>query len=238
MRNIQFFIFIHGAWHASWCWERIAIHLRSLGHHVLTPDLPGHGSKIRPATSVKFCDYVSSIIDLIKQQPQQVILIGHSMAGLVISQIAEIIPNHIRELVFVAGYIPKDTESLLSIAERCKSEAVSPLLIIDQVKQEIRLKHTSELANTFFNCCNQKDTQYAMKKLQPQPMQPFTEQIRVGKHFNRIPKRSLVCRYDRALVLNDQLNMSQVVTDKIILLDADHSAYYSAEHDIIKALLT
>lgn len=238
MRNSQTFILIHGAWHASWCWARIATHLRERGQHVLTPDLPGHGFNKRPAKTVKFGDYSNCIMDLIKQQPEPVTLVGHSMAGLIISQIAEILPEHIRELVFIAGYIPKDKQSLLSIVEHSELPGVSSLLKIDSVKREMRLEPSRALASIFFNCCTEEDAQYAMNQLQPQPLQPFTEQISVGDNFNRVPKRSMVCQYDRALKLSDQLNMSHAVTDNILSLEADHCAYYSAENSIIKALLS
>jgi pimeloyl-ACP methyl ester carboxylesterase len=227
---------IHGAWHAAWCWERVAKQLSTKGHLVFTPDLPGHGANIRPAHTITFNDYVVSLINLIQQQTEPVTLVGHSMAGLIISQIAEMIPDHIRELVYVSAYIPKDQESLLSIAEAGESRQVSPFLMIDQAKQEIQLKSSAELKNIFFNCCRDEDAEYAMGKIQTQPLKPFVEKVKLSDRYHRVAKRSFVCRYDKAIFLADQVKMSLCVTDDIVYLDADHSAYFSGERELVIAI--
>lgn len=150
MQNSQTFILIHGAWHASWCWKRIAEELSLKGHKVFTPDLPGHGSlKNQISSSIGLADYVNSVVQLIQHQQEQVILVGHSMAGLVISEVAEVIPNAIRELIFVAGYVPQDQKSLFSIAQESESNNLTPFLIIDETLQEIRLQFSPALINVF-----------------------------------------------------------------------------------------
>jgi len=236
MQSSQTFIFVHGAWHAAWCWQDIAAALRDQGHTVLTPDLPGHGTNPCPAHTIQFNDYVTSIITLIKKAKQPVTLVGHSMAGLIISQVADIIPERIDELVFLAAYIPKNHESLFSIAEISNSHQLSPFLIIDQVKQEIRLEPSPELINIFFNRSSRADAQHAIAQLQPEPLQPFQAQVSLGDNFKNTSKRAFVCRDDQALLLSDQLRMSQAVTDDITVLDADHAVYYSGKCDIIRAL--
>ena len=236
MQTSRTFIFVHGAWHASWCWQAIATSLRAQGHTVCTPDLPGHGTNLCPAHTIQFDDYVTSIVTRVKKTTQPVTLVGHSMAGLVISQVAEIIPERIHELVFLAAYIPKTHESLFSIAKTSDSHNLTPFLIIDPVKQEIRLKPSPELVNIFFNRSSPSDAEHAIVQLQPEPLQPFQAQVSLGKNFKSVPKRAFVCRDDQALLLSDQLRMSQVVTEDITFLDADHAVYYSGKYDIIRAL--
>lgn len=231
------FILIHGAWHASWCWNKIAAHLASHGHKVIAPDLPGHGTNWRPANTVTFNDYVDHVVHLIQQQTEPVTLIGHSLAGLIISQAAEKMADQIRELVFVSAYIPHDNLSLLAIAEASASRAVSPHLLIDRSKHEIALNASPELVNIFFNCCSKEDAEFAMTKLQAQPLQPFTAPVAKGPHFERVPKRSFVSKHDRAMLLTDQERMSKMVTDDIYYLEADHAAYYSADVEIATLLL-
>jgi pimeloyl-ACP methyl ester carboxylesterase len=232
------FILIHGAWHASWCFQPIKAALESSGHHVLTPDLPGHGIHTRPPASVRFENYVDAIIELIRQQPEPVMLVGHSMAGLIIAQVAERIPAHIKELIFLNAYIPTNNQSLLSLAETQSSKNLLPFLHTDTVKKEITLLKSPELISIFYNRCSHEDATFALKQLQPQPLEPFTAKVRIAQSFEKTPKRSIVCRDDRVLLLANQLNMSKVVTDNIICLDADHSPFYSAPSDLLNALLT
>ena len=238
MQNSRTFILIHGAWHASWCWKRIAKALSLKGHKVYTPDLPGHGSLNNQISgSIGLADYVHRVAALIQQQQEQVTLVGHSMAGLVISGVAEIVPDAIRELIFVAGYVPQDQTSLFLLAQESESHKLTPFLIIDEPLQEIRLQCSPLLVDILFNCCSSEDVEKALTQLQAQPLRPFTESVHLGEQFTRITKRSLVCRYDHALFLSDQLRMSREVTDNIIYLDADHAAYYSGAGQIVDELL-
>lgn len=86
------YILLHGAWHGAWAWKEIVPKLRTLGHVVYTPDLPGHGNNKVDFKHVNLTLYTQAIIDLIKKIDSKVILIGHSMAGIIISQVAEYIP--------------------------------------------------------------------------------------------------------------------------------------------------
>lgn len=69
---------------------------------------------------------MNSVIQLVQNQQEQVILVGHSMAGLIISAVAERIPEAIGELVFVAGYVPHDQKSLFSLALESESNNLTP----------------------------------------------------------------------------------------------------------------
>lgn len=82
------YVLVHGAWHGSWCWRKVVPLLRAKGHTVFTPDLPGHYRSATPCADVTLKTYVDSISDLIVSNNHKVILVGHSMAGVVISQVA------------------------------------------------------------------------------------------------------------------------------------------------------
>lgn len=236
MQTVQSFLLIHGAWHGAWCWQGIAQPLQALGHHVMVPDLPGHGANMRPASTVTFGDYVQCLVELIKQHDKPVIVVGHSMAGLLLAQLAEIIPEHIHHLIFLAAYVPQDQQSLFSIADRSLSRGVSPFIHLDKTNREIRLCLCPEMAEVFFNRCSEEVKQKALARLQPQPLQPFTQKMQLGANFQRVAKRALICKHDRVLVPEDQWRMSKAVTDDIVYLEGDHSPYFSCPSEVIKAL--
>ncbi|MGQ3888230.1 alpha/beta fold hydrolase [Legionella sp. CNM-1927-20] len=237
MQDSRTFILVHGAWHAAWCWEYIARALNLRGQKVLMPNLPGRQLSANCPNTIGLQNYVTCLIDLIKEQSEPVTLVGHSMAGLVISKVAEALPDAIQELIFVAAYIPQNDQSLFAIAQALESNNLTPYLIINEDYQTISLKRSPDLVDIFFNHCNSVDAKKALFKLQPEPLKPLTEPVKVGKNFARVAKRSLVCRYDQALLLTDQLRMSKAVTNNIVYLDADHAAYYSGANQIIDALL-
>jgi pimeloyl-ACP methyl ester carboxylesterase len=122
------FILIHGAWHGGWVWNNVASLLRAQGHIVHTPDLPGHGSDKTPAGEVTLQAYVDRVAAVVDSCPEPVVLAGHSMAGVVISQTAEQRPQRISSLVYVCAFLLRDGDCLLQWAEPDREAQVVPNL--------------------------------------------------------------------------------------------------------------
>lgn len=89
------YLLIHGAWHGGWCWRK--------GHRVLAPDLPGHGDDGTATAAVTLASYADRICEIASTQTEPVILAGHSMGGLAITQAAENCPTSIGALVYVCA---------------------------------------------------------------------------------------------------------------------------------------
>jgi pimeloyl-ACP methyl ester carboxylesterase len=229
-------LLVHGAWHGAWCWEKIASTLAQRGKRVLTPDLPGHGKHLQPPQDVTLARYVEAIVTVVKMQPHPVTLVGHSMGGIIISQVAEHIPDRIKALIFVAAYIPKHNESLLTMASQSRSHHIVPHLVMDTTMQTVTLKKSSELIPIFFNCCTPHDAERAMEGLQPQPMRPWQETVHLGQAFDRVPKLAIISQQDRAIPTPYQLKMAQAVTQHIHQIEADHAIYYSGADKLIELL--
>lgn len=221
-------ILIHGAWHAAWCFEKIVPMLRSSGKTVFAPDLPGHGSLMKPAKEINLTSYVDRIVELVKEQDRQVVLAGHSMGGIIMTQVAELIPEQIAKLIYISAYIPQDGESLISMARGHMLKDLNQHMVFDKSKSEIRLDKEDETAEFFYHLCNDDVTQNAVVRWQPQPFQPFADTVSLSGKAESIPKYAIIPRHDRAIHPTDQTNMSQAVTDDIFYIDADHSPFYSA----------
>ena len=78
------FVLIHGAWHGGWCWRKVVPHLEAAGHTVIAPDLPSHGDDPTPAAEVTLDDYVRRVCEILDAQDEPVVLVGHSMGGLLV----------------------------------------------------------------------------------------------------------------------------------------------------------
>jgi pimeloyl-ACP methyl ester carboxylesterase len=96
---------VHGAWHASWCWERLVPELDVLGHRSLTVDLPSDD----PAATYE--TYADVVVDALSEEDEEVILVGHSMAGMTIPLVADRRP--VRRLVYLCSLIPMPGRSFL-----------------------------------------------------------------------------------------------------------------------------
>lgn len=111
------YLLVHGAWHSGQCWERVVPLLTSAGHRVLAPSLTGHGDRAHLLSpEVGLDTHVDDIVRLITDEDlTEVILVGHSYAGLVISSAANRIPDRIAHLVYLDAMAPEDGESAADI---------------------------------------------------------------------------------------------------------------------------
>ena len=107
------YILLHGAWEESRMWDDVSPILQQNGHTVTAIDLPGHGGNKYPNSLVTTSGYIQAVVDVIKQLDHQVILVGHSMNGALISHVAEQIPEKIERLIYVTAFLLKDGGSVL-----------------------------------------------------------------------------------------------------------------------------
>ena len=102
------FVLVHGGWCASWCWDFNVPALEKAGHKVLNLNLPGHGdNQSKPLEEVHLADHVKYVEEVLKGVEEKVILVAHSMTGMVISQVAEDMPEKIDRLVYFAAFLPE-----------------------------------------------------------------------------------------------------------------------------------
>src|ERR1700716_2909137 len=95
------FILIHGSWQGPWCWQDVLPRLENKGHRVVALELPGHGNDTTPLENITLDCYVNATIRAVDLLDESPILAAHSMGF--ISQVAEIIPDRIRALAYIAG---------------------------------------------------------------------------------------------------------------------------------------
>jgi Alpha/beta hydrolase family len=90
---------VHGAYHGAWCWERLASHLERRGHVVLTVDLPCEDPDAGAA------DYAEAAVEAFADAPDDLVLVGHSLAGLTIPLVA--LRRPASRMVFVCAMLPR-----------------------------------------------------------------------------------------------------------------------------------
>lgn len=101
------FVLVHGAWHGGWCWARVAERLRRAGHVVYTPTCTGLGERSHllslDITLQTFAQDIANV--LVWENLSDVILVGHSFGGLVITGAADAVPERIRQLVYLDAFV-------------------------------------------------------------------------------------------------------------------------------------
>jgi len=112
------YVLVHGAWHGGWCWRKVVPLLESAGHRVATPTLTGLGERaFLLAREVGLGTHIADVAGLIKKEDlSDVVLVGHSYAGMVITGVADLVRDRIGRLVYLDTFVPLDGDSMRSVA--------------------------------------------------------------------------------------------------------------------------
>jgi pimeloyl-ACP methyl ester carboxylesterase len=104
------FVLVHGAWHGGWCWRFVADRLKAGGARVFTPTLNGLGERAHLLDkTVNLSTHIEDICRLIRAEDLSgIVLVGHSYGGMVVSGVADRMPECIRALVILDGFVPTD----------------------------------------------------------------------------------------------------------------------------------
>jgi pimeloyl-ACP methyl ester carboxylesterase len=169
---------------------------------------------------------------ILEKVDSPVILVGHSMAGVVISQVAEYIPKKIQKLVYVSAIVLQNDQSLQEIIGDSGPKAVfnedeKTLTLIDEY-----------IADEFFNECSAEDITAARRKMRPQPVLPFNGKVVLTeKNFGRVPCVYIETTKDHAIPVEVQRKMyRQKSFDHVFSVDADHAPFFSQTEDLTRYL--
>lgn len=232
------FVLVSGAWHAGWCWERVKPLLEARGHVVLTPDLLGMGEDHTPLAEVTLARWADQIAELIRDQSNQVILVGHSRGGIVISETAERVPERIRSLVYVAAFLLPDGDSLLAAGARARDPEAPPSNHVLPAPDGTAILRTEAIGPTFYNTTEPQWVARAASLVGPEPMRVLTTPLKLTEtRFGRVRRAYVEALQDQAVPITLQrLMQEKLPCDPVIALDTDHSPFYSDPQALTAAL--
>ena len=123
---------VHGAYQGGWCWKHVAASLRACGHRVLTPTLTGLGERSHlMAARPTLQTFIEDVAQVIRYEDlTEVVLVGHSFSGSVVSGLADRMPERLAHLVYLdaqvleSGQAPADSAPVAAIdAYRRRAQA-------------------------------------------------------------------------------------------------------------------
>jgi pimeloyl-ACP methyl ester carboxylesterase len=106
------FVLVHGAWHGAWCWRDVLPHLHRAGHRAFAVTLTGLGDRAHLlSASIGLETHIQDVMATLEaEELQQVVLVGHSYAGMLITAVADRMPQRLSHLVYVDAVVPKPGE--------------------------------------------------------------------------------------------------------------------------------
>jgi pimeloyl-ACP methyl ester carboxylesterase len=177
------FVLVHGAWHGAWCWRRVARILARDGHEVFTPTLTGLGERSHLlAPEVGLDTHILDVANEMKwQELKDVILVGHSYAGMVISGVAERMEKAIAAFVMLDAFFPENGEALIDLAAPAVREGF--LAAVRDGASSV-----SPRSAAAFNV-NQADRAWVDAQCTPQPLQCVLQKVTLSGARERIANR-------------------------------------------------
>jgi pimeloyl-ACP methyl ester carboxylesterase len=218
------YVLVHGAFHGSWCWDKVAPLLLKRGFKVEAPDLPSHGKDKTPIRDVTLQRYVEKVCEVLDAQAEPAILVGHSMSGIVISQAAEYRPNKIRVLVYLAAILLRNGESMSE-----QLDSGRPILNFADNGSYVSMKEEL-ISEQFYGGCSSEDIVRAKLLLGLQPTAPLRTPLNISKkNFGRIPRVYIETLRDKAVPLDAQRRMYEALPcSRIISMNTGHSPFFCA----------
>ena len=196
-KNYPTYVLVHGAWADESAWGFVRNQL-ALKANVVVVNLPAHGIDLTPGSNVNLNDYVKTVTDAVNQQPGKVVLVGHSMAGIVISQVAENIPGKIDKLVYVSAYLPKNGEDLLSLSKQDVQSKVGQALEFSADYSAATIKKDM-IAPAVCSDCPEFMKEILVKYHKAEPAKPLGEKVVLTSKFANVPKYYIHTSADAAV---------------------------------------
>lgn len=177
------YVLVHPAWFGGWCWAKVSPILRSKGHDARTPTLTGLGERVhlaRPEIGLE--THVQDIVNVIEfENLHDVILVGNSSTGLVITGVADRVPERIANVVYLDAFLPEDGQSMFDIVP---PHIRNPILALVETEGEgwlvprFSLAPWEKFVPEAWGITDKADLDWILPRLAPTPLGHFGEAVR------------------------------------------------------------
>ncbi|MEU6718305.1 alpha/beta hydrolase [Nonomuraea sp. NPDC046802] len=188
------YVLVHGGGHGGWCYQPAAKILRETGHEVYTPTLTGLGERshlLHPGIDLD--THITDIAAVLRYEDlHDVILVGHSYGGMVITGVADRVADRVGHLVYLEAAHPADGESMI--------DDVGPVILA--VRRSARVVDGTELVlfpgsepMRYYGVTDPADVAWMHERLTPHPWRCFEQPLRLTneKALAEIPQTQIVC---------------------------------------------
>lgn len=187
VRQDKTFVLVHGAWHGAWCYTRVAERLSARGARVFAPTLTGLADRSHLySPEVNLTTHVLDVVNLIRwHELREIVLVGHSYGGMVITAVADQLSDRIAALVYLDAFVPEDNQ--------CLHDLSPPELVRPQLESATAANRYAvpPIPAAVFNV-NPADREWVDRLCTPQPLATFAERVRLTGRCNAVPRKTYV----------------------------------------------
>lgn len=231
------FVLIHGACHGGWAWDKLKPKLEQAGYEVFAPTLPGCESPQTLIKEITLQDHVDAVINLIREKNlSNIILVGHSYAGLVITAVNEIIPERIAKLVFLDAYIPTNGKTGMEILTAQDQQSWQRMA--DQVGEGWQHPRDDKSID-LWGVTDPKVREWLLPRIVSFSLNFMKTPIFLSEHFVKVPKIYIRCTkpsycYD---LMEPFYQEAQKAGWPIYKINSDHEPMLTATNELAQILL-
>jgi pimeloyl-ACP methyl ester carboxylesterase len=234
------YVLVHGAFQDSRVWDDVAPKLRAKGHQVITVDLPGRAGDPTPPERATLDGYRDHVAGIVAKQAGPVVLVGHSFGGFTISAVAEQTPAKVKTLVYVAGYLPQNGDSMAKLAETDERNQFNKKRQNFIVAPDYKTASVLDEDKLMLFCadCPASAQRRTLEIMQREPLKPAGTPVSVSAaRFGAVDKVYIATTRDNAVSHWLQMKMvERTPVRKLITLETGHSPFLEAPSAMADAL--
>lgn len=233
------YVLVHGAWQAPFVWQAVKANLEKQGNKVIVVELPGHGADQTSPSQITLDVYKEKVINALSTIDGKVILVGHSLAGMVISSVAEAMPSKIEKLVYVAAYLPTSGQTLKELADTDSGSQLGTegALIFNNEAYTVDVKQDL-IVNLFIPDGTPEIQSLVVKNYRTEPLIPFINPVVLtDKNFGSVKKVYIKTLQDH--VVSPYLQNKMIAAGKVesvYEINTGHSPFLSKPDDLSSIL--
>ena len=219
-------VLVHGAWMGASSWDKVVKELRQQGLAVTAVELPGHGADNTPAAQLTLDGYVKAVAAALPANGQATV-VGHSMAGMVISALAEAEPAKVANLVYVAAYLPQSGDSLYKLSMTDKDSRVGKYWTqADPKTYSPATIKADGIVEVFCQDCSDAEKKWLVEIHKAEAVPPMATPVKLRTtNFGKVPRIYVHTSQDMAVSFNLQKAMLAATggAQTVATLDTSHA---------------
>lgn len=235
----QTYVIVPGAWSGPYAWDSVKADLIKAGNKVVVIQLPGHGSDTTAPQNLTLNAYRDKVISTIDSIGGQVILVGHSLGGAIISQVAEAIPSKIKKLIYVAGFVPLSGQTVFALASSDTASVLGANLVPSADHLTLGVV-SDQIVNSFILDGTEAEQNLVLSHFQVEPAIPLTNPVSLtAANYGSVPKYYIKTLMDHAITPTLQNRMLAATPGfaSIYQINTSHSPFL-VKPDSVALLLT
>ncbi|RCW40954.1 alpha/beta hydrolase family protein [Halopolyspora algeriensis] len=227
------FVLLHGAWHGGWAWQRVVPLLREAGHEVYAPTLTGVSDRAHLLTpSVGLSTHVQDVVALVESYDlHDVVLVGHSYAGQVVTGVADRIPERVSKRVHLDAFVGDDGDAAIDLL---------PSTVAGHYRDSVSGPGFGWLipvrSLTKLGVSEQADLEWLEPRLTPHPWLTYTEPLRLAGALETVPAAFVECT-DWMRVFQPQAEKAAARGWPVHHIPTGHEAMVTAPKELAEVLL-